>query len=189
MKLRMTISLIAALALLGVTALLAQDYGSPATPKIETAPPKGSIMNIVQNDTTMALFVKHANKAGLTKALEGKGPLTVFAANNDGFNARSKEDIDAEHKEPGVLESTMKYHVIRGKSLTSADLIKMNGQTLTMDNGMKVPIVVQDGHITVGSAHIIGNDIVASNGVIHVVDHVLIPGKEMTVSAKTPTGK
>jgi len=190
MKLRTLIQVVAVLAVLCSTVVLAQDYGSPATmQKVKAAAPKGSIMGVVTQDTTMALFVKHANKANLSKALGGKGPMTVFAANNDGFNARTKEDIDAEHKDLSVLVSTMKYHVITGKSLTTADLMAMNGQNLTMDNGMTVPVTVQGDKIMIGGANIVGTEIAASNGVIHVVDHVLIPGKEMPMTTPLPMGK
>jgi uncharacterized surface protein with fasciclin (FAS1) repeats len=189
MRLRITISVIAAVALLSSTMILAQDYGEPASTKVQTIAPKGSILSVVQQDSTMAMFVKHANKSGLSKTLEGKGPFTVFAPTNDAFNARTKEDLDAEHKDLSVLQSTMQYHVISGKQLTTTDLMNMNGQTLAMDNGQTVPVVVQNGQIMVGSARVTGNDILATNGIIHVVDHVLIPGKEAPMSTPVPMGK
>jgi uncharacterized surface protein with fasciclin (FAS1) repeats len=174
-----TIGWLGVLALLiGMTAY-AQDnssYGSAPQQTASTSTGR-DIVSVCSADTMMTMFARHLSKSGLTSTLQGSGPFTVFAPDNAAFNARSKRDLDAEHKDPAVLASTMKYHILTGKSLTAADLSKMDGQMLTMDNGMQLHVRVQGDKIMVGNAHILRSDQTASNGVIHVIDHVEIPGK------------
>ncbi|HEY3296818.1 MAG TPA: fasciclin domain-containing protein [bacterium] len=189
MRARMMVPLAMALALLCSTMIVAQDKAGPMTTKVPTNTARASILTTAKNDSVMALFVKHVNKAGLGSTLDAKGPYTVFAPTNSGFNARTKEDIDAEHADTAVLNSTMRYHILSGKALTTSDLMNMNGQMLTMDNGMQLPVMVQGQVIRVGTATLSGSDILATNGVIHEVDHVLIPGKEMPMGTPVPMGK
>jgi uncharacterized surface protein with fasciclin (FAS1) repeats len=188
------IGLIGALALITSSMTWAQDYGGygQATQPAATAMRANDIVAVASGDSSLALFVKHVNKAGLAQTLRSKGPFTVFAPDNDAFNARTKEDIDAEHKDNAVLVSTIKYHVISGKVLTAADLLKMNGQTLTMDNGMQLPVKVEGSTITVGNARVLTSDRRTSNGIIHITDRVEIPGKVMPAPAASmpmKTGK
>jgi uncharacterized surface protein with fasciclin (FAS1) repeats len=186
---RSIVSLMAISCLLIGTSVLAQyesgtDMKMKPMVKSSTA---GDILSLVSNDTTLSLFLKHINKSKLAQSLNGAGPMTVFVPDNDAFNARTKEDIDSEHKDMAVLVRTMKYHLLRGKTLTAADLMKMDGQTLKMENGMKLIVRVQGDRITVGDAHIMRSDIVASNGVIHVVDRVEIPGKVLAAMPANST--
>jgi len=146
-----------------------------------------TVYNAAKADSSLAMFVKHVNKAGLMKTLEGKGPFTVFAPDNNAFNSRTQADMTAMHNDSTVLISTMKYHVMTGKALSLADLKGMNGQTLTMDNGQVLPVMVTGDKIMVGNANITGTGIMSGNGVIYVVDAVVMPGKAMEMKAAPMT--
>jgi uncharacterized surface protein with fasciclin (FAS1) repeats len=169
--------LIAAFVLLGGAMVYAQDYGTSTSAAKPTTSSGGAndILAVASGDSTLALFVKHVNKAGLAKTFQGTGPFTVFAPNNIAFNARTPADISAEHKDLAVLVSTINYHVLSGKTLRPADLATMSGQMLTMDNGQQLKVTVTNGNIMVGNAHVVSSDIAASNGVIYIIDRVQIP--------------
>jgi uncharacterized surface protein with fasciclin (FAS1) repeats len=169
--------LIAAGFLLIGSTVLAQGYDTPtkATTPMAAKPGAGDLLVVASGNSALTLFVKHVNKAGLAKVLQGSGPITVFAPNDAGFNARSQADLDAEHKDMAVLVSTINYHILSGKALRPADLSAMNGQTLTMDNGQTLKVTVNNGDIMVGNAHVVSSDITASNGLIYIIDRVQIP--------------
>jgi uncharacterized surface protein with fasciclin (FAS1) repeats len=113
--------------------------------------------------------------AGLTETLSGAGPFTVFAPTDEAFAALPQEALQAlmrpENKE--ILVKILTYHVVPGK-ITSTDL--KSGEITTVE-GSAVPVTVGNGGVTVGkdSANVIKPDIEASNGVIHVIDKVLLP--------------
>ena len=111
--------------------------------------------------------------AGLVKTLNGKGPFTVFAPTDEAFAKLPAGTVEnllkPENKEK--LVAVLTYHVLPGK-LMAADLTTTNAKTL---NGKELPIKVDAGKVTVGGANVTKTDIEASNGVIHVIDGVLIP--------------
>jgi uncharacterized surface protein with fasciclin (FAS1) repeats len=111
--------------------------------------------------------------AGLVKTLQGKGPFTVFAPTDAAF-ASIQKDVDSllkpENKEK--LSKVLTHHVVSGK-LMAADL--KEGKELTTVQGEKLKVHVTSGKVMVGDAHVTSADIAASNGVIHVIDKVLLP--------------
>lgn len=111
--------------------------------------------------------------AGLIETLQGAGHFTVFAPTDAAFAAIQK-DVDGllkpENKEK--LVEVLTYHVVSGK-MKAADL--KDGQELTTVEGGKLKVSQKDGKVTVGGAHVTSADIEASNGVIHVIDKVLMP--------------
>jgi uncharacterized surface protein with fasciclin (FAS1) repeats len=111
--------------------------------------------------------------AGLVKTLQGTGPFTVFAPTDAAF-ASIQKDVDTllkpENKEK--LSKVLTHHVVSGK-LSAADL--KDGKELTTVQGEKLKVHVQGGKVMVGDAHVTSADIHASNGVIHVIDKVLLP--------------
>jgi uncharacterized surface protein with fasciclin (FAS1) repeats len=111
--------------------------------------------------------------AGLVETLQGKGPFTVFAPTDAAFAAiQSEVDklLKPENKEK--LSKILTYHVVSGKTM-AADL--EDGQELTTVEGSKLKVMVKDGKVMVGNAQVTSADIEASNGVIHVIDKVLLP--------------
>jgi len=119
---------------------------------------------------TLAAAVK---AAGLVETLQGKGPFTVFAPTDAAFAAIQSEVnklLKPENK--AKLSEILTYHVVSGQ-MKAADL--KDGQELTTVEGSKLKVTVKDGHVMVGTATVKTADISASNGIIHVIDNVLLP--------------
>jgi transforming growth factor-beta-induced protein len=119
-------------------------------------------------------LAKALTAAGLVETLKGKGPFTVFAPTDDAFAklpAGTLEDlIKPENKEK--LKSILTYHVVSGK-LKAAAVIKL--KTIKTVNGQELKITVKDGTVMVDNAKVTKTNIMCSNGVIHVIDAVLMP--------------
>jgi len=111
--------------------------------------------------------------AGLVETLQGDGPFTVFAPTDAAFSAIQAEvDKLLKPESKAKLSKILTYHVVSGK-MNAADL--KDGQELTTVEGGKLKVTVKDGKVTVGGAKVATADITASNGVIHVIDKVLLP--------------
>lgn len=108
--------------------------------------------------------------AGLVDTLKGKGPFTVFAPTDEAFAKLPKADLDALLKDKAKLTAVLTYHVVPGKVM-AADV--RAGKVKTVQ-GSELTIGTQGG-VTVDAAKVIKTDIVADNGVIHVIDSVVIP--------------
>lgn len=111
--------------------------------------------------------------ASLVDTLKGKGPFTVFAPSDSAFSSIQK-DVDSLLKPENKtkLAKVLNYHVVSGK-LKSTDL--KDGQELTTIQGEKLKVSVKDKKVMVGGANVTGADVNASNGIIHVIDKVLMP--------------
>jgi uncharacterized surface protein with fasciclin (FAS1) repeats len=112
--------------------------------------------------------------AGLVDTLKGPGPFTVFAPTDEAF-AKLPDGVVANLLKPenkDKLTAILTYHVVAGKDLAKDVVLLSSVKTL---NGKDVPIKVVDGKVIVGDANVIKADIEASNGVIHVIDTVLMP--------------
>ena len=121
---------------------------------------------------TLVKLVKLVKLAGLAGALEGKGPFTVFAPTDAAFAKVPKATLTALAKDKAKLRAVLLYHVAKGK-LTAAKVVKLHSiKTL---NGQSLTVRVNHGTVTVGGARVIKANIGASNGVIHVINQVLIP--------------
>jgi len=108
--------------------------------------------------------------AGLVDTLKGKGPFTVFAPTDEAFAKVPKADLDALLKDKAKLTAVLTYHVVPGKVM--AKDVKA-GQVKTVQ-GSSLTIGTMGG-VTVDNAKVTATDIAASNGVIHVIDTVLMP--------------
>jgi uncharacterized surface protein with fasciclin (FAS1) repeats len=131
--------------------------------------------NIVQTAAAAGQFktlIKLAGVAGLASALEDKRPLTVFAPTDAAFAKVPLATLVALKDNRGKLRAVLLYHVLKGR-ITAAQLAKRHSvKTL---NGQSLKVRVKHGVVTVGGVRVIKKNIAASNGVIHVVDGVLIP--------------
>src|SRR3954465_7323772 len=131
--------------------------------------------NIVQTATAAGQFktlTALLKQAGLAKTLQGKGPYTVFAPTDAAFAKVPKKTLNALAADKAKLRAVLLYHVAKGK-LTAAKVVKRTSiKTL---NGQRVRVRVSDGKVFVGGARVTTPDVAASNGVIHVIDQVLIP--------------
>lgn len=121
--------------------------------------------------TTLVALVK---TAGLVDALKAEGPLTVFAPTDKAFKKVPKETVDyllsPEGKEK--LTQILTYHVVEGK-VTSDQVVKLSSAE-TLEGG-HVSIKVVDGKVMINDSEVVAADVEASNGVIHVIDTVLMP--------------
>jgi uncharacterized surface protein with fasciclin (FAS1) repeats len=111
------------------------------------------------------------NGAGLTETLRGPGPFTVFAPTNEAFVAVGAETLNALALDPAAATPILTYHVVPGKVM-SGDLT--TGKVTTV-NGAELDVVVEGGKVTVNGANVITADVEATNGVVHVIDAVLMP--------------
>ena len=130
-----------------------------------------TVVDIAMGNKDFSTLVSLLKKADLVKALEGAGPFTVFAPTNEAFAAVPKTDLDALLANPEKLKGVLLYHVVSG-DITS-DKIKP-GMVKTL-SGQDVDITVKDGKVYVNNAEVVKADVKASNGVIHVVNQVLLP--------------
>ena len=111
-------------------------------------------------------------QAGLTDTLKGAGPFTVFAPTNEAFKAVPAKTLEGLGKDPVALRGVLTYHVIAAKAM-AADV--KNGKVKTV-NGAEIELGKAGDYVTVGEGAIVTNaDMVASNGVVHVIDAVLLP--------------
>lgn len=111
------------------------------------------------------------SKSGLTDTLKGSGPFTVFAPSNDAFAkvpAKTMEDLG---KDPVKLKAVLTYHLVPGKVM-AADVKNGNSKTV---NGANVALSKSGDYVTVEDAMVQTADISATNGIVHIVDSVLIP--------------
>lgn len=113
--------------------------------------------------------------AGLVEALKGAGPFTVFAPTDEAFAKLPAGTVDEllkpENREK--LKAVLLYHVVPGK-VVAADVLKMNGKEAKTLQGGKVKVRTRGG-VTVDNAKVVQTDVMATNGVIHVIDTVLMP--------------
>ena len=112
--------------------------------------------------------------AGLVDTLNSSGPFTVFAPTDDAFAKLPEGTVDKLLKDVPKLTAILTYHVLSGKVM-AADVMKMDGKTAKTVNGADLKISTQGGVNLNGSVHVTKTDIDCSNGVIHVVDAVLMP--------------
>jgi uncharacterized surface protein with fasciclin (FAS1) repeats len=110
--------------------------------------------------------------AGLVDALKGEGPFTVFAPTDEAFAKLPAADLNALLADKAALTKVLTYHVVSGTVL-AADVVKLNKAT-TLE-GSTVNIKANKQGVRVNKANVIATDILASNGVIHVIDEVLLP--------------
>ncbi len=113
-------------------------------------------------------------KAGLSDTLKTGGPFTVFAPTNDAFKAVPAAAMADLTQHPEKLKAVLTYHVISGKTM-AADVKNSNVKTL---NGANVALAKAGDFVTIESGAVVAADLVATNGVIHTVDTVLMPPKK-----------
>jgi len=129
-----------------------------------------SVASGAENFKTLVAAVK---AAGLVETLQGKGPFTVFAPTDAAFAKLPAGTVESLLKPENrdKLVAILTYHVVPGKVL-AADVKTMEAKTV---QGQSVKLVVSDSGVTVDNATVVKTDIMAENGVIHVIDTVIIP--------------
>jgi len=155
--------------------LLATAFAAALALPINTATAGDSktIVAVAAGAGQFKTLVAAVKAAGLVDTLNGAGPFTVFAPTDEAFAKLPKGTVEdllkPENKEK--LTAILTYHVVAGKVM-AADVTTGSVKTV---NGKEVAVKVDGGKVTVGDATVVKTDIPASNGVIHVIDTVLIP--------------
>ena len=130
-----------------------------------------NIIETASENPDFSTLVKAIKAAGLVDTLSGAGPFTVFAPTNSAFEKIPKETLDSVLADKAKLTSILTYHVVSGKVL-SKDMAEMKEADTVQ--GKKVTIDTKDG-VMINNAKVTKADIECSNGVIHVIDTVLMP--------------
>ena len=131
-----------------------------------------TIAAIVANDPNFSTLLTAVQAAGLVDTLNGAGPYTVFAPTNAAFAKLPKADLDALLNNPDQLRAVLLYHVVPGR-VTSGQVVKLSNATTA--NGADITIRTMNGRVMINDATVTRADIAASNGVIHVIDSVILP--------------
>jgi uncharacterized surface protein with fasciclin (FAS1) repeats len=116
-------------------------------------------------------LVKAVQAAGLVDTLRGDGPFTVFAPTDEAFSKVPSDTLEALLENPEMLRAVLTYHVVPGR-LMASDVVKLSSAKTAQ--GQSLRIDTRDG-VMIGDARVVKADIEASNGVIHVIDSVMIP--------------
>lgn len=152
-------------------------HPAPAMDIVDTAVGAGSFKTLVAA----------VQAAGLVDTLKGSGPFTVFAPTDAAF-AKLPEGTVANLLKPenkAKLQAILTYHVVPGKVM-AADVVKLTGAKTVQ--GQKIDIAVKNGKVTVDKANVVKTDIVTSNGVIHVIDSVILPADKDIVDTAVGAG-
>ena len=148
----------------------AQGYGAEKAPTIvEVAVEAGSFQTLVTA----------VQEAGLVDVLSSEGPFTVFAPTDEAFAKLPEGTLEALLADKDALQAVLTYHVIPGKVMAEDVLAAEQVRPATVQ-GSALNIRVMDGYVKVDDARVVQTDIEASNGVIHVIDSVVLPSSMTT---------
>ncbi|MEL7335354.1 MAG: fasciclin domain-containing protein, partial [Planctomycetota bacterium] len=148
----------------------------PPTSTSPTTQPTADIVDTAVAAGSFKTLVAAAQAAGLVDALKGDGPLTVFAPTDDAFAKLPAGTVESllKPENKGQLAAILKYHVVAG-AVDSGAVVKLtSAKTL---EGRSVNVSVQNGKVKINNANVVKVDIACSNGIVHVIDSVLLPPK------------
>ena len=158
---------------LGLTAALISTVAA------QTAP--GTIVDVAAANSTFSTLVTAVKAADLVGTLSGTGPFTVFAPTNAAFAKLPAGTVETlvKPENKATLVNILTYHVVSG-AVMAADVVKLDGKAVKTVQGGELTVGVKDGKVTLtdankGVANVTAVDVKASNGVIHVIDAVLMP--------------
>ena len=139
-----------------------------------------TVVDIIVNSPVHNILETAVIAAELADDLSGDGPFTVFAPTDAAFEALPAGTIDALLADPtGALAQILLYHVVAGEALSSS---LTNGQTITTLQGTDVTVSITGGNVFINNAQVVVADLVADNGVVHVIDAVLTPATSVNES-------
>jgi len=141
-------------------------------------PPTTTVYDIISDSDAHNTLEAAIGAAGLDEALMGEGPFTVFAPTNDAFEALPEGTVESLLEDPeGALTQILLYHVVGSKAM-STDL--SDGQMIATLQGKEVEVKIMDGKVYINNAMVTIEDIEADNGVVHVIDAVLLPPTDVS---------
>jgi uncharacterized surface protein with fasciclin (FAS1) repeats len=158
-----------------VLAVAAVVAGAGVVPGTVAAQEAGKdIVEVAAAAGSFKTLLAAAEAAGLVGTLKSAGPLTVFAPTDEAFAKLPAGTVEALLKDPVKLAAILKYHVVPGRVL-AADVVKAGKAQPATAQGGKLDVRVLDGKVKVDAATVVKADVLASNGVIHVIDTVVLP--------------
>lgn len=154
----------------------ASSTAAPSPSAVPSTSPAAMAKDIVQTATDAGSFktlLTAVKAAGLVDTLEGKGPFTVFAPTDAAFAALPAGTLDKLLADKEALKAVLLYHVVPG-AVTADQVVGLTSATTV--EGSPIAIAIKDGLVYLnGSAQVVTPDVMASNGVIHVIDKVILP--------------
>ena len=150
---------------------------APVEAEEAAADEPGTIVDVAVANGSFTTLVAAVQAADLVETLSGEGPFTVFAPTDEAFAAAltalglTAEELLADTE---LLTSVLTYHVVPG-AVMAETVLTLDGQSVATVNGAEVTIGVDGDAVTVNDANVVAVDVAASNGVIHVIDAVLLP--------------
>jgi uncharacterized surface protein with fasciclin (FAS1) repeats len=142
-----------------------------ATLSMGLAHAQSTIVDVAASNSQFSTLVAAVKAAGLVDTLSGPGPFTVFAPTDAAFAKLPPGTVDGLLKDPAKLRSILTYHVLAGK--VPAAQVK-SGMAKSV-NGQSIKVMAEGGKVMVDNANVIAADVMASNGVIHAIDTVILP--------------
>ncbi|MCS6864155.1 MAG: fasciclin domain-containing protein [Gemmataceae bacterium] len=133
-----------------------------------------TIAEIVAGSKDHTILLKAVTEAGLVDTLKGKGPFTIFAPTDEAFKKLGDETIKKALADKDLLKKILLAHAVEG-AVMAADVVKLDGKEVKTLQGTAFKVQVQGKNVTFGGAKVTKADVKASNGVIHVIDTVLMP--------------
>jgi uncharacterized surface protein with fasciclin (FAS1) repeats len=161
---------VATVSVLMASVSVAGNYGKT---KATAAGKSGmDIVQVAKSAGTFNTLLTALKATDLDKTLKGKGPFTVFAPTDEAFAKLPAGALDGLLKDPAALKNVLLFHVVSGKVMAK-DVVALTEAPTA--NGQKVSINTANGVVLNGTSNVVKTDIPASNGVIHVIDTVLLP--------------
>lgn len=184
--LKLTLASVAALSLAACAGEAPADTSADETAVAEETTAAGTIVEVAQGDETFSTLVTAVTAAGLGTVLSGEGPFTVFAPTNDAFGKLPEGTVEKLTTEDvDTLTAVLKYHVVEGSvdaaTLTAAiEEAGEAGYTVTTVEGTTFTATAGEDGVTLtdaagNTAKVTATDVEASNGLVHVIDTVLMP--------------
>jgi uncharacterized surface protein with fasciclin (FAS1) repeats len=168
-----SIKIFAAVALLGlVAAACSSDDEAATTTTAAAAAPQLDIVDTAVDAGSFTTLVTAVEAAGLVETLKGEGPFTVFAPTDEAFAALPEGTLESLLADIPALTDILLYHVVPG-AVPAADVLNLTSATTVQ--GSDVSISAEDGMVMVDGANVVTTDIETTNGIIHVIDQVILP--------------
>jgi len=133
---------------------------------------KKDIISIALEAGTFNTLATALTEAGLVETLKGEGPFTIFAPTDAAFAKLPKGTVEGLLKDKEALTNILLYHVVSG-NVKAEDVIKLDAAKTLSKSDIKIS--VKDGNVFINDSQVTNADVIASNGVIHIIDTVLLP--------------
>src|SRR5512134_799599 len=145
-----------------------------ATAEAQSVKPTKDIVETAVAAGSFKTLAAALQAAGLVETLSGKGPFTVFAPTDEAFAKLPAGTVEALLKDKAKLAAILTYHVVSG-DVRAGQAMKLNSAKTV--NGQSLKIALKDGSVMIDNAKVVKADILTTNGVIHVIDTVVLPAK------------